>query len=127
MIVAGSSWTIDPKDLKFQKELGRGSFGVVSEGTWRNTKVAIKKALVSSAAAAESFKKEVDLMQNLRPHKNVILMYGVYQSDEVAIIVMELAQQSLRYYLDANKGKIPTEQIMSIVQGIAAGVGHLHQ
>ena len=39
----GCDWQIDSKDLIIKEEIGRGSFGVVFKGRWRNIDVAIKK------------------------------------------------------------------------------------
>ena len=41
----GNRWEIDYKDLKIEKEIGRGSFGVVYKATWRESEVAVKQVI----------------------------------------------------------------------------------
>ena len=67
-------YIIDFKELEFEKEIGRGAFGVVFKGLWRSGQVAIKQLLVTgevSEKELEEFKAEAALMKKIRPHVNI--------------------------------------------------------
>lgn len=52
VVRADQLWQIDGKEIRFRKPpevLGKGSFGLVLQGTYRGTKVAVKRAVLSSA------------------------------------------------------------------------------
>ena len=60
------TWRVDPKDIALGRELGRGSFGVVHEGRWHGTAVAVK-LLPFEASASDAvglFTGEVATMIN---------------------------------------------------------------
>ena len=60
------TWRVDPKDIALGRELGRGSFGVVREGRWHGTAVAVK-LLPFEASASDAvglFTREVATMIN---------------------------------------------------------------
>jgi predicted Ser/Thr protein kinase len=40
------AFMIDYTELKFEKEVGKGAFGVVSSGEWRGAKVAISNCVL---------------------------------------------------------------------------------
>ncbi|GAA6076595.1 tyrosine-protein kinase TXK, partial [Tachysurus ichikawai] len=59
---SSDKWEIDPCELTFMKELGRGEFGVVRLGKWRaQHKVAIK-AIKEGAMSEEDFIEEAKVM-----------------------------------------------------------------
>jgi hypothetical protein len=58
---------IDLKELKFEKQIGAGGFGVVYRGTWRGGAVAIKQVIDKfNSSDIENFKAEAKLMASLR-------------------------------------------------------------
>ena len=60
------TWRVDPKDIALGRELGRGSFGVVREGRWHGTAVAVKLLPFEASArdAVGLFTREVATMIN---------------------------------------------------------------
>jgi hypothetical protein len=61
VVRADQLWQIDGKEIRFRKPpevLGKGSFGLVLQGTYRGTKVAVKRAVLSSAEFKLLAKKE---------------------------------------------------------------------
>ncbi|KAL6050509.1 Tyrosine kinase, catalytic domain [Balamuthia mandrillaris] len=118
------------KDLEFGEQIGQGSFGVVYRGTWRLTDVAIKMLNNLTEEQLKEFRQEVELMQNLRPHSNVVLLLGVcLEEDHPLCIITELMPKgSLLRFLQSEEGKqLGEKQMVSIVRGIAAGMQHLHE
>jgi hypothetical protein len=76
--IGGGKFDIDFKDIKVEGEIGRGAFGTVYKGRWRQTEVAIKYLPVQDekSEAFLDFKKEAEVMMSLRPHPNgTLFMY----------------------------------------------------
>ena len=75
--VLTADWHIASEDLSLRKELGRGAFGRVVSGQWRNSTVAIKIAHtdgVSNNANAHLW-REVGMMMRLH-HPNIVQYLG---------------------------------------------------
>lgn len=98
-------WIIDVEDIHLEKEIGRGgmldrtsyfwltlfdlAFGIVFQGTWRETPgsenliflkyfaVAVKQMSVEqmSPSDIENFLHEIQLMRGLRNHSNVVMVF----------------------------------------------------
>jgi len=76
----------------------------------------------------EDFIQEIRLMMNLPPHPNVVHVFGVSLDGPQPIIIMEYcAGGSLDKLLFDSKEKLSEEYKIQLVQGIAAGMYHLHK
>ncbi|RUS82212.1 hypothetical protein EGW08_010026, partial [Elysia chlorotica] len=90
---AHGKWSLDPSDLIIGQELGRGNFGVVHKGYYKNgprrTPVAIKMMTVnpSSDEVLQEFKTMTFLA-----HPNLVQLYGVILDQTPQIIVTELLE-----------------------------------
>ncbi|KAL6071243.1 Tyrosine-protein kinase abl1 [Balamuthia mandrillaris] len=133
----GEMFALNFEELEFGKQIGKGSFGVVFKGKWRLTPVAIK--LLNNSLRQEQlqeFRKEVELMQNLRPHSNVVLLLGVclhHPEHPLCIVTELLPNGSLLDFLKKQKSQLPEEEklgwnelMVRIAKGVAAGMQHLH-
>jgi len=123
---------IDYSQLKIEKEIGRGNFGVVFKGFWRGGAVAIKQLAVREGGLSEndyqSFKHEASLMAQLRPHVNVVQFLGAtFSPSPLCIITEYLDQGSLYTYIHDPSSKFTDDIIRTLALGIAAGMNHLHQ
>jgi hypothetical protein len=120
-------WFIPFSDLKFGEQLGQGSSGQVFRGTWKNTSVALK---VSMTQANSSVISELELMMQLRPHPNVVQLFGfsVHPETDSIILVIEFCNDgSLDNALfDITRPEISTSQKITWMLGVAKGLGHLH-
>ncbi|KAL6059466.1 Mast/stem cell growth factor receptor [Balamuthia mandrillaris] len=134
-----SSWEIPFAELEFDEEIGKGCFGTVWRGTWRETTVAIKmfNSIMDSETAKANFKAECEIMKHLRPHTNVMQLFGVSMEDGTPwCLVMEfLAQGNLFQYLkqqasSKDKKKAAKSErnktAVRMAREIAAGMHHLH-
>lgn len=74
---------IEYSEIEFQKELGRGAYGVVYLAAWRHQTVAVKKMLMQEEQDRIEFIREVNLMKALRPHLNVVTVLGVCTKDQL--------------------------------------------
>jgi serine/threonine protein kinase len=75
-------WIVKKRDIQFVRELGKGQYGAVWEGRWKQSRVAIKEArdlpLHEKHGATDplaDLRKEARLMLSLRPHSNVVATF----------------------------------------------------
>src|SRR5665213_3043395 len=126
MIMLRQSTTINHAELKLGKELGRGGFGVVYQGTWRHTDVAVKQLLMDkiSPEAAEEFETESQIMAQLR-FPNIVQFYGFCMSPTYCIVMEYMPNGSLFSVLRSNK---PLEWPLRfrIAVDVAKGLSFLH-
>eukprot|EP01108_Squamamoeba_japonica_P006539 TRINITY_DN533_c0_g1_i11.p1 TRINITY_DN533_c0_g1~~TRINITY_DN533_c0_g1_i11.p1 ORF type:complete len:338 (-),score=78.28 TRINITY_DN533_c0_g1_i11:130-1143(-) len=127
---------IDVASVQLGKKIGEGSFGTVFRGEWTGTKVAVKQIKLDGTVGGDmdkaraEFEQELTLTAKLQNHSNVVAFFGTttLDSGDLAIIVEFCNKGSL---VDALYGKKPMDlspqQQLSISQGTAAGVEHLHQ
>jgi len=123
-------WEIDYNDLHLEKELGRGAFGIVYRGKWRFQDVAVKLLLNQkmSEKEIEDFRKEIELMMNLRPHRNVVPLMGVCINPQKPFcLITDFVENSSLEKLIKSNYIIPWKMVLDISKGIQAGVFHLHQ
>ena len=64
------AWAISWTELRFESEIGRGSYGVVSTARWRDLRVAVKLATLQllkalSEEVVRQFENEMSLLQVL--------------------------------------------------------------
>lgn len=78
--------------------VGKGSFGVVWRGKWRDRYVAVK--VIESEAEKKAFTVEVRQLSRVS-HPNIVKLYGACTSKPVCL-VMEYAEGGSLY-----NGKIP--------------------
>jgi hypothetical protein len=127
-----AGWEIKYKDLRIDKEIGRGAFGQVFKGSWRMQPVAIKQLLISGEKMTESelaeFMGECELMMTLRPHKNVVLLLGVCcdPAQPFCLVTDFQANGSLHTLLKSDR-EIGWETTLRVLEGVAAGMYHIHE
>jgi serine/threonine protein kinase len=119
-------FNIPYREISFKREIGAGGFGKVFMGEWQSTEVAIKVS--NTISAYDEFKKEAELMVNIRPHPNVLQVLGVSTDGPSPAIIMEYCPGgSLDLLLfDKSKPMTPDYQFRLIL-GIARGMLHLHK
>jgi serine/threonine protein kinase len=125
-----SRWEIDAAELQLGRELGRGAFGVVFKARWRQQDVAVKQIQYSNITPLEleSFKREAELMMDLRPHKNIVCLLGVCADPGVPLcIVTEYVEGGSLESLLRSQQQLNWPMILHICQGICAGMFHLHE
>ncbi len=122
-----TSFIINFADLKIDKELGRGGFGVVHQGTWRFNPVAIKQLLVANPTAdsLEEFKAETQIMAKLRS-PNIVQFYGACLGNPQYCIVMEYMPKGSLFNVLHSKENLAWETRYRLITEIACGVAFLH-
>jgi hypothetical protein len=120
-------FTIPYAKLEFGKILGEGGFGVVHQGKYAHTDVAIKciQAHKLTEHALEELKSESLFMVQLR-HPNVVQCYGACLEPGHYSLVMELMPKGSLYDLLQNKQEISWGLRAQIAVDIASGLAYLH-
>jgi serine/threonine protein kinase len=123
--------------IVLEKEIGRGTYGVVHQGTYQNKPVAIKKfhqVLLEQNKRGnydhvqQEYTKECKLLTSLS-HPHIVRVIGVFTVKEENMLVMELLHETLRDYLGRTKEKGYVMTIHGAVKmscEIVAGLSYLH-
>ena len=120
------TWVVDRREINLSdKELGRGAYGWVKEGTFRGCKVAVKclhNQLISDYNL-RVFSREMTMAARCR-HPNLLQFIGA-TNEGVPLIVTEIMHTSLRRKLE--RGEVFGDHIINISIGVACGLNYLHK
>jgi len=110
--------------------VAQGGLGILYQGTWRGTVVAVKKPVdprvASDPALKEDFRREVEILSEIR-HPNVVLLMGACLEGKGLCIVLEWCQGGSLYdVLHRRRVDMNTHQRVKIARGIACGIAFLH-
>ena len=126
------SVTPDSVALVKERELGRGSWGVVYKGKLRSRPVAIKQInqLLTDAdqqpdRVIAQFQREYEILKAAK-HQHVVECIALFREGTGVEIVMELMDQTLGKFLTANEDLPVTKQV-EICLKLANGLQFLHQ
>eukprot|EP01134_Creolimax_fragrantissima_P007431 CFRG7431T1 len=124
---------IQNADIKRNRKLGSGQFGVVYSGTLRQAsgqiECAIKELVDRDAEHMEEFQKEAELMMEAHS-PNVVSCFGVTQDDPICIIQELMPLGDLYTYLrsqGARNSSITVGERYYMSYQIANGMNHLAQ
>jgi len=114
------------EEIQWGEKIGGGCFGSVYKGKCRGQNVAIKQLLKQDldSKILEDFRREVDIMTQMR-HPNVVLFMGACTEPGKMAIVCELLNFSVHDLLRKNKD-ITLLQRIKLAKGTAAGIAWLH-
>jgi serine/threonine protein kinase len=129
MIKRDEARNIDFAEIEMGEVIGEGGFSVVYRGIWNNRQVAVKRLKVQYAEGgehhAEEFKREVELLSNLR-HRNIVQYIGASLQSPDLCVLTELALYSLSDLLYKHNTRLKLEQTLGFAKDIAKGVKYLH-
>lgn len=123
-----NDFEIKYKDLKFDKRISEGGYGIVFKGRWMSTTVAIKeiKKEIIEQDKLEEFKNECAVMEVIR-HPNIVMFLGACTKPPHLCIILEYCSKgSLWSCLHDMSIKISWEFKRKIALDIAKGVLYLH-
>ncbi|PRP86710.1 putative LRR receptor-like serine/threonine-protein kinase [Planoprotostelium fungivorum] len=118
---------INFSDLQSMRMIGSGAFGIVYRATWRGSTVAVKqiRAECVQVEQLQDFLNEVSIVQQLRPHPNVVLfMAATFPPDPLSIVSEYCEGGSLYDHLRNNSASVYDKA--KFIKGIALGMLHLH-
>ncbi|KAJ7191761.1 kinase-like domain-containing protein, partial [Mycena pura] len=116
-------WMIAPFDVDYGREVGVGGFGKVYQGTWNQTKVAIKVLhnVAGFTPSVALLRKEIDLWVTLR-HPNILQFLGANTLDDSPFVVMPYIPYNARQFLDQH----PTSDPVYILCDVCLALQYLH-
>jgi len=95
---------IKSNEVKVERLLGKGGFGVVNLATYRGQKTAMKQLLTINDESVKRFRFECFLMKNLR-HPNIVKLVGVCWDDSLFACCLEFVENgSLEEWLRRTAG-----------------------
>ncbi|NWH74482.1 TXK kinase, partial [Piaya cayana] len=120
-------WELNPSELTFMKELGRGQFGVVQLGKWKaKIKVAIK-TINEGAMSEDDFIEEAKVMMKLS-HPKLVQLYGVCTHHKPLYVVSEFMENGcLLNYLRQRRGKLSRDVLLDMCQDVCEGMEYLER
>lgn len=128
---------IEESDVEFDTNsaVGAGFFGVVYQGKWRGSRVALKQTtLISSEDATDTsamqtvlFMSELRAVIEMRPHKSIVRVHGhfIRAADGKHFVVSEFCPRGTLSML-LSSGSLSVRSKIKIVERAAAGLAHLH-
>ncbi|NWI53549.1 TXK kinase, partial [Calyptomena viridis] len=127
LIAFVEKWGLNPFELMFVKEFGRGQFGVVYLGKWKATmKVAIK-TINEGATSEDDFMEEAKLMMKLS-HPKLVELYRVCKHHKPLYIVTEFMENGcLLNYCQQRQGKFGKDVLLSMCQDLCEGMEYLER
>ncbi|XWS43244.1 hypothetical protein CRYUN_Cryun16bG0086200 [Craigia yunnanensis] len=113
-------------------KLGKGGFGTVYKGSWRNKDVAVKRVSKKSHQGKQEFMSEVTTIGNLN-HKNLVKLIGwCYEKRELLLVYEYMPNGSLDKFIFCDEKAtmeeltLSWEQRLTIIQGVAQALEYLH-
>eukprot|EP01114_Cavostelium_apophysatum_P020921 TRINITY_DN7154_c0_g1_i2.p1 TRINITY_DN7154_c0_g1~~TRINITY_DN7154_c0_g1_i2.p1 ORF type:complete len:150 (+),score=12.76 TRINITY_DN7154_c0_g1_i2:203-652(+) len=139
MFSATSTETIDYDDLVMEREIGRGSFGIVWQALYHGTPVAVKQITpdvmensdVGSIAILDpltqrTLAREVAVLQSLR-HPNIIYFLGLAEKRKQLYLVTEYVDGgNLGRILSNLSIELPWTLRSKIILDVASAMAYLH-
>ncbi|CTQ86582.1 Protein kinase domain-containing protein [Caenorhabditis elegans] len=131
-------WLIRGQDIVVGAVIGEGAFGQVFKGILRGPNgqvipVAVKQLKANAIdEEREEFVREIQMMQTVGQHDNIVTMYGYCMDEQLQCMIMEYVPYGdLKHYLqNMRKEKdsdsaIDSKEFLSFTNQIACGMAHL--
>ena len=128
-----NSWKVSHKDIIITKEeLGRGGWGVIWVGIFREQRVAVKQMyqIIMNPDNLKLLHREINTMAQLR-HPNLLQFIGAVLDDPSGnpMIITEIMDTSLRNAYETKQlTPDPTCEyvLLTIIRDVAVGLNYLH-
>lgn len=119
-------WEIDRTEVQLQTLLGKGNFGEVYYGKWRNSIEVAVKTLRQGTMSTQAFLQEAAIMKKFR-HTKLVALFAVCSSEEPILIIQEYMNKgSLLEFLRKDEGRVLVfEDLLYIAAQVASGMAYL--
>ncbi|XP_044509613.1 probable L-type lectin-domain containing receptor kinase S.5 [Mangifera indica] len=139
-----NDFTMAPKKFKLRElkkatgrfspknKLGKGGFGTVYKGTWKNREIAVKRVSETSRHGKQEFIAEVTTIGSLR-HRSLVKLIGwCYEKHELLLVYEYMPNGSLDKFIfvdektGLDESTLNWETRVSIIHGTAQALEYLH-
>ena len=125
------SITINSKEYKIIKEIGKGGFSKVYKVKNENKEYAPKQIPLDNKKDEEKIRREAKILSNIDNNEYIVKYYDSYKDEKSFYILMEYCEGiDLRELIEKykNEGKLMDEQLIySIVLDICLGIKEIHK
>lgn len=90
-------WEINRTEIQLLRKLGRGNFGEVYYGKWRNNIEVAVKTLREGTMSTQAFLQEAAIMKKFR-HNRLVALYAVCSKEEPIYIVQVTVQNNVHNF-----------------------------
>ncbi|PPD88594.1 hypothetical protein GOBAR_DD14483 [Gossypium barbadense] len=122
-------------NFNHKNKLGKGGFGTVYKGVWKEKEIAVKRVSKKSHQGNQEFIAEVTTIGNLN-HKNLVKLIGwCYENRELLLVYEYMPNGSLDKFIfydektgkgESNQPNLSWETRLIIIQGVAEALDYLH-
>ena len=114
------------------KELGRGQYGICYRALHKKTKdiyavKSIAKCKLNYREEIEDINREVEILQVLKGHENVVCFQDVFEDEDDVHIVMELCEGGELFDSIIDKGHYSERDAAVVVRAMAKVMAYCHQ
>lgn len=119
---------IDTLEITRDTMIGKGTYGRVWVGSWKNQIVAVKDMVFTSEKEIQIWKKEIEILSKLQDEQYLVTIKAFCISDTYLTIVMELMQGGSVYDIIhvSRNVKWSMLQKVRILRHIARGISAIH-
>ncbi|CAI5473959.1 unnamed protein product [Closterium sp. Yama58-4] len=120
-------------EFDFSGAIGQGQFGTVWHCSSRATnqpfacKQICKSQFLSHSDHMRQVSREIEAMQKLQGHANVVDLHSVYENDAFIFLLMELCPDGDLFKLISERNGLPETEARYVFKRVALAVQHCHR
>ncbi|XP_046696856.1 cytoplasmic tyrosine-protein kinase BMX-like isoform X2 [Silurus meridionalis] len=120
-------WELRREDMRLEKELGSGQFGVVQLGVWKGKHQVAIKMVKEGCMSSDEFIEEAQIMMKLR-HPKLVRLHGVCTECFPIYIVTEfMSNGCLLEYLRHHGKELQPQRLLTMCLDVCEAMAYLEE